>query len=111
MRVIAFVVGFMALSTSSVWSCADGPDHYRIHGVASNDSLNVRSGPGLGFSVIGELPYNAEGVQSLDQVPVHLCDGNVPLNSFEKSNRWSKISWSSSERDIFGWVKSRFLRE
>ena len=39
-------------------------DHtaYCVRGTASNDALNVRSGPGTGFDVVGELAWNAAAV-------------------------------------------------
>ncbi len=39
-------------------------DHtaYCVRGTASNDALNVRSGPGAGYDVVGELAWNAAGV-------------------------------------------------
>ena len=92
-------------------ACADGPDHYRVVNVESNDTLNVRSGPALGYSVVNTIPHNAVKVQNKDQVPVNACDQNAELNEFEKKNRWTKIVWEGEGRYVFGWVKSSFLAE
>lgn len=93
------------------FACADGPDTFRVVDVTSNDVLNVRSGPALGFSIIGELPYNAVGVKNIDSVPVNTCDGEANLNRYERSNFWTKISWKKSDNFVFGWVKSMYLSE
>ena len=39
------------------------PDPYAVVNVAADDVLNMRAGPGVQFSVVGTLPYFAEGVQ------------------------------------------------
>ncbi len=39
------------------------PDPYAVVDVAADDVLNMRAGPGVQFSVVGTLPYFAEGVQ------------------------------------------------
>lgn len=39
------------------------PDPYTVVNVAADDALNMRAGPGVQFSVVGTLPYFAEGVQ------------------------------------------------
>ena len=92
-------------------SCADGPDAFRVAGVASDDTLNVRSGPGVEFSVVGELPYNAVDVRNLDAVPVNACDGTTGLTRYERDNFWTKILWERSGVAVSGWVKSGFLKE
>ncbi len=93
------------------FACADGPDTFRVVNVESNDVLNVRSGPALGFSIIGELPYNAVGVKNIDSVPINTCNGKTNLNRYERQNFWTKISWEKSDTFIFGWVKSTYLSE
>ena len=93
------------------FACADGPDAYRVTGVAASDVLNVRSGPGTGFSIVGELPPNATGVRNLDRVPTNLCDELAGLTTFERRNIWVKIVWESDGPSVAGWVKARFLRE
>lgn len=109
--VLISVCLMVVIFASPASACADGPDNYRVVGVDSDDVLNVRSGPGRGYSIINSLPYNAQTVANKDQVPVHLCDGNANLNTFEKQNRWTKIVWEGDGRYVSGWVKSRFLAE
>lgn len=103
------------LSTLSIGdpasACADGPDTYRVTGVASDDVLNVRSGPGVEFSIVGELRPDAIEVENLDSVPVNACDGGSELNSYERNNRWTKIAWDGADGFVVGWVNSKFLAE
>ena len=112
MNRIQSLVAILALCSSAVpaFACADGPDEYSVYGVASNDVLNVRSGPGLGFGIVGKLPHNATGLANLDQVPI-VCDDISQLNAFERKNFWTKINWRGNGRFVVGWVKTRFLSE
>lgn len=50
-------------------SCPPKVGTWSVVSIRSNDSLNVRSGPGPGYSVIGELAYNARGIS------VENCNG------------------------------------
>lgn len=68
-----------------------GPDAYCVRDVASDDVLNVRSGPNASRSKVGALPYDACGVRITGQ-----CVG-----------RWCPIEW----RGIYGFVNTRFLGE
>ena len=113
MRLKPLILGALLAAglSSPLLACADGPDSYRVVGVAADDVLNVRSVPSLGFSVIGALPHDATGVQNIDSVPVHSCDGNVDLTPFEQNNRWTKVVWDETGDYVFGWVKSVFLAE
>jgi len=109
--IILGTVGMLsAAGANAVHACADGPDTWRVKGVASNDVLNVRSGPGLGFGVIGTLPHNATNLENLDRVPI-MCSSAEHLNSFERKNFWTKIVWKEEGKFVVGWVKSRFLTE
>ncbi|WP_375279614.1 SH3 domain-containing protein [Pseudooctadecabacter sp.] len=61
------------------------PDRYSVTGVDANDVLNIRSGPGVSFDVIGELgPYtlNVEVIDTQDgwaMVPAGEVNGWVAL--------------------------------
>ncbi|WP_298819174.1 SH3 domain-containing protein [uncultured Roseibium sp.] len=105
---ILFVLG--TIWPVYVQACADGPDYYDVTDVSENDHLNVRSGPGTGFGVVGVLPPNATALENLDQVPI-TCDDASNLNQFERGNYWTKIAWKSGNALIVGWVKTKFLTE
>lgn len=47
------------LAPAAVRAEADGPDFYRVRGLAAGDMLNLRRGPGERFEVIVGLPEAA----------------------------------------------------
>jgi uncharacterized protein YraI len=69
---------------------------YRVIGVAETDpdGLNVRSGPGVSYSIAGHVSPNAA------DVIVHSCEAN-PNDATE----WCLISRAK----LAGWVAGRFL--
>ena len=71
-----------------------GSNIARVTGVAGDDVLNIRSGPGTGYRVVGAL---ANG----DRVRVLACrpQGN---------SRWCEIRMMTDMRES-GWVNARFL--
>lgn len=66
------------------------PGYWRVTGVASNDTLNVRAQPDAGSADIGDLPHDATGIE------VHTTD---------PSGKWGRIVWEESN----GWIAMRFL--
>lgn len=66
---------------------------YRVVGVASNDVLNMRSGPGPSYGRIGAIPYNGTGIA------VQRCV--QPAGSAS----WCYVSYGGAR----GWVSSQFL--
>lgn len=58
-RGIALAVG-LGLAPLSAGATADGPDSYRVVGVAADDMLNLRRGPGTSYEVIVGLPPGRE---------------------------------------------------
>ena len=67
---------------------ADDPAFRCVVGVASNDVLNVRSGPSASYAIVGRLTN-------------HTCFVEV----VSKRGRWFKIAKDSTT----GWVNSRYL--
>nr|WP_290668505.1 SH3 domain-containing protein [Ardenticatena sp.] len=68
-------------------------ERYRVVRVAEDDVLNVRSGPGVAYEIVGALPPNAEGVRITGE-PVQVND------SF-----WVPIEWNG----VSGWVNGFYL--
>lgn len=66
---------------------------YRVAFVTSDDTLNVRSGPGVAYDIVGRLSPRAAGVQITGSGVV--VDGST----------WTPIAAGS----LRGWVNSRFL--
>lgn len=78
---------FISLSTAAHAQLL--PDRYSVTGVAGDDVLNIRSGPGASFDIIGDFgPYtlNVEVTDIQDgwaKVPAGEIDGWVSLNFLE----------------------------
>jgi uncharacterized protein YraI len=71
-----------------------GGDVVRVTGVASNDVLNVRSGPGTGYRIVGRL---ANG----DRVRSFRCET-------VGSARWCEVEMMTDTRER-GWVNGSYL--
>ena len=92
---------------------ADGPDYYRVHGVAASDVLNIRSRADPHAEKLGEIPPGASCVRNLG------CKGGLSLDEFTNLSkkeqaaaikdhpRWCHIEYQG----IKGWVSGRFLAE
>lgn len=59
MRRGAFAAALL-LAPLAAGATADGPDFYRVVGVASDDMLNLRRGPGTQYETIVGLPPGRE---------------------------------------------------
>lgn len=62
---------------------------YRVVGVRADDVLNIRSGPGPGYPIVGTIPPDGRGVRMSNS-----CDGT-----------WCRVSYGRAE----GWVNRTFL--
>lgn len=81
---LALVLGLLA--TKAV---AD-PGYYRVTGVASDDTLNVRLAPDGDSEDIGDLAHDATGIEVFDR---------------DESGNWGRIVWEEGN----GWISMRFL--
>jgi hypothetical protein len=70
-------------------------DVARVRGVPANDVLNVRSGPGTSYRIVGALG-------SGDQVRNLACESHG-------SSRWCEIEMMTDMRER-GWVNARYLK-
>jgi hypothetical protein len=68
---------------------------YRVFNVQSNDVLNIRSGPGVEYPIVGIIPYNGTNIRITGA-------GVVVGQSF-----WYPIQYN----EIIGWVNSAYLIE
>jgi uncharacterized protein YraI len=67
----------------------------RVAGVAPDDVLNIRIGPGASYPTIGNpIPYNATGVIR------HVCQA-----SQADQTQWCLVTYN----DEWGWVAGRYL--
>ncbi|EAQ03489.1 hypothetical protein OB2597_02677 [Pseudooceanicola batsensis HTCC2597] len=72
-----------------------GPDYWQVTGVSSNDTLNIRSGPGTSNRVVARAP-NGAVFRNLG------CRG-------EGNARWCHLETPNGQ--ISGWASGRYLRE
>jgi hypothetical protein len=103
----------LALISGIASADSDGPDSFRVIGVAKRDTLNIRAQPNARAPKVGEIPPDGTCIQNLD------CQGGLTFQEFtdlssaeqkkrERENpRWCKVEY----RGIIGWVAGRYLAE
>ena len=101
------------LSTSVVMAEADGPDFFKVTGVAAGDTLRIHKEPHAKSKVIGEANFRADCLKNLG------CKGGLTfvesMNLSEKEKakirkerpRWCKIAFDGVE----GWVFAHYITE
>ena len=92
---------------------ADGPDHFRVTGVAANDALNLRAAPNPKAAKVGVIPPGANCVRNLG------CQGGLSFQEYSTLSpaqqkarlrqhpRWCRVEY----RGVSGWAAGRFLAE
>ncbi len=66
------------------------PSYHRVTGVASDDTLNVRSAPDASSADIGDLAHDATAIE---------------VSRTDASGGWGRILWNEGN----GWISMRFL--
>ena len=64
-----------------------------VTGVASDDVLNIRSGPRASYAILSTIPHDGLGISVRD------CINN------DKGTRWCRVEYRTQN----GWVKARYL--
>ncbi len=109
---IRLCLALIALA-SPAFADADGPDAWQVTGVAANDVLNLRAGPGTEYPIKGALPPNARKVKADICVPT-LTDGEYfALSEKDKDaiaglQRWCHVTGAEGQR---GWANMRYMAE
>ncbi|WP_425050729.1 peptide-binding protein [Psychromarinibacter sp. S121] len=88
MKSVAAIAALLALAPAAF---AD-PGYYDVTGVASDDTLNVRAEPDAASADIGDLPFDAKGIEVI---------------ATDASGDWGRIVWEEGN----GWIATRFLAE
>jgi len=113
MRFLLIGLALLLSMPPLAFSTADGPDHWRVHGVAKDDVLNIRQEADAKSEKIGEIPPDGECIKNIR------CVGGLTLEEFstlseaekkkiEKERpRWCLIEYNG----VTGWVNGRYLRE
>jgi len=103
----------ITLYASIAFPVADGPDYWQVHGVKSDDVLNIRSEANAKSEKVGEIPPDGQCIKNLNCVGGLTFDEFTKLSEAEKEKikkerpRWCYIEY----KGIKGWVAGRFLRE
>lgn len=87
-----------------------GPDAWRVTGVASNDTLNVRMGPGTSYPVIERFTHNERGLQQITCVPFYNAGHYTAMTQAQIAAlppRWCLMRTAAMDRA--GWVAQRFI--
>jgi uncharacterized protein YgiM (DUF1202 family) len=108
-KAAAIVIGAMLVPVAV--AAEDGPDRWDVTGVASNDTLNLRSQPSPSAKILSRIPHTANGLQNFG------CRGGSTLAQSQRmsageraaaaNRRWCQISYNGKK----GWVAGRFLKE
>ncbi|SFP96306.1 SH3 domain-containing protein [Tranquillimonas alkanivorans] len=103
-------VGLLSLPPMAI-ADADGPDAWRVTGVAREDVLNIRMGPGTEYPVIGALPPDARHLRAKTCTPLATVAQYDTLSADERTAlpaRWCLVDGGSQGR---GWVPQAYLAE
>lgn len=89
-----------------------GPDAWRVTGVASDDVLNMRMGPGMQYLVIDHLAPDARGLRQITCVPLLIPSIQHRLTEAQRAGlpqRWCLMQTADFAKA--GWVAQRFIME
>ena len=89
-----------------------GPDAWQVHGVAANDVLNARMGPGTAFPVIETFAHDERGLQQITCVPFYTMAHFSAMTEAQRNSlpaRWCLMR--SADLSKAGWVAARYLVE
>jgi len=97
---IIFATLLFAIKAPFALAIADGPDCYMVRNVKKDDSLNIRSKPGIKGKIIDKIPYDERYIKNLFVThPPIKSDMDIPV--------WCKIKYNRT----IGWVACRYLAE
>ncbi|HEY9038892.1 MAG TPA: hypothetical protein VIN05_08110 [Roseovarius sp.] len=109
---MAFAMLLLLSSGALAQMDGHGPDAWQVTGVAANDVLNARTGPGTDYLVIDAFAPDATGLQMVTCVPFLPRQKYWELTDSQRStlpSRWCLTQ--SADRRAQGWVAARFLAE
>lgn len=88
-----------------------GPDAWRVTGVAEEDVLNARTGPGTSYPVIEHFTHDERGMQQIACVPFYPPAYFMTLSETEMADlppRWCLMR--SADMGRAGWVAQQYIR-
>jgi len=107
-----FLVAALSGSTLPVQAEIDGygPDAWRVAGVAANDVLNARMGPGTNYPVIETFAHDERALQQVTCVPFYTMAHFSAMSEAELDAlpaRWCLMR--TADLSKAGWVAQRYL--
>ena len=104
----------MALMAGGALADIDGhgPDAWRVTGVAANDVLYARMGPGTSYPVLTTFAANERGLQQVTCVPLVPQAGWMQMTQAQRDalpQPWCLMRSADLSRS--GWVARRYLGE
>ncbi|MBA4800815.1 MAG: hypothetical protein H2040_03035 [Euryhalocaulis sp.] len=114
-RFLMFLIGLLAVLLPPLSAHADidghGPDAWRVVGVAENDVLNARMGPGADYPVIETFAHDARSLKQITCVPYYTPAHYFKLSEAEHEAlpaRWCLMQ--TADLGKAGWVAQRYLK-
>lgn len=103
----------LGLAATAAFAQIDGhgPDSWKVTGVAANDVLNVRMGPGTEYPVIETFAPDTRGLEQITCVPYYTLRHYGEMTKAQISAlppRWCLMRVSDMTRA--GWVAGRFIK-
>lgn len=89
-----------------------GPDGYQVTGVAGNDVLNSRMGPGTDYAIVSHFKPGERGLEQVTCVPFLPAGTYMAMSEAEQKalpSTWCLMR--SADLARAGWVAARFLQE
>ena len=89
---------------------AHGPDAWQVTGVAIDDTLNVRTGPGTENMIVGKLSPDASGLEMITCIPYLTRSQYGQLTKSELNDlppRWCLMR--SADLRVSGWASAHYL--
>ncbi|MEP3114490.1 hypothetical protein [Nisaea sp.] len=109
MPIITLGLNLLPLATQAEID-GHGPDAWRVTGVASDDVLNARMGPGTDYPVIETFAHNERGLEEITCVPFYTMVHFSAMTEAEREGltpRWCLMR--SADLAKAGWVTQRYL--
>lgn len=98
-------------AATAVQANADGPDYWRVTGIAAGEELNMRRGPSTQFGIAAKLPHDTGALLNMGCYPDFSPAEWEALNERERklaaSMRWCHVL----HRGQAGWIYARYLKE
>lgn len=114
LRLLALALGIALLGPGAPGARAEidghGPDSWRVTGVAGDDMLNARMGPGTRYKVIERFAPNERGLEQITCVPFYALRHSMEMSEAEIAalpSRWCLMR--SADMTRAGWVSARYI--